>query len=218
MAGSLPCPCPALSDCSPGPPRTVAAMSTGPALLPSGPRGACPSVRSRDLQGVGPPKGGSWQGWGGPQAQLRAGPPSPLDPPSHGAGVSEPTAARLGGRRSTLLPGTRPSARGVGRRSALIHSPTGVCRCRPALLCAHSQRSAHACSPPGAQKWPQCRGCSWVAGDALGSKISSKEQEERKSCSRFASFTLSTLEQHWVLRERSLDSGVQTPAQPLASL
>ena len=25
-------------------------------------------------------------------------------------------------------------------------------------------------------------------------------------------------QQHWVLRERSLDSGVQTPAQPLASL
>ena len=57
-----------------------------------------------------------------------------------------------------------------------------------------------------------------TAGDALGSKISSKEQEDRKSCSQHESFSPSTSELHWVLRERSLDSGVQTPAQPLASL
>lgn len=133
MVGSLPCPCPALSDRSPGPLLTVAAVSTGPALLPLGPRGACPSVRSRDLRGVGPPEGGSWRGWGGPHTRLRAGPPSPQDPPSHGArldqGSGKDTRASSGRRDggwvgahcvvgSAARAASGPGARGTSSRPA----------------------------------------------------------------------------------------------------
>lgn len=91
-------------------------------------------------------------------------------------------------------------ARGVGRRSSLIRfSYWYVQMSTEALLCAliHSDLLM-LCSPPGAQRWPQCRGCSWVQNSWL-----TLPPQPRAALGA---------------EGKEPDSGVQTPAQSLASL
>ena len=62
-----------------------------------------------------------------------------------------------------------------------------------------------------------------VQGTLLGcrgrSQVQNQQQRAREEEVLFPTCVFTPQpQQHWVLRERSLDSGVQTPAQPLASL